>query len=163
MRRPQAQDTVHYARQYVAEQASKPKGCVCPCCNQNAKVYRRSLNSTMARGLIWLYQLDPEGKMWTDVPKQGPKWLVSKGGTFALLAHWGLIETAENFDKSKRTSGMWRITPLGRQFVERRVQLPSHVYLYAGKVQHFDLRKIYIDAALGTRFNYDQMMKEGAR
>ena len=46
---------------------NKSTGCICPCCNQILKVYKRALNSVMSRCLIRLYWLDNNDKNLIDI------------------------------------------------------------------------------------------------
>ncbi len=90
------------------------KGVRCPCCKQYVKVYRRVLGSQMARWLIWLvrtweqtdkarygstprFAFDRRFEEGTDVGvwvyiRQSPV----RGGDYAKLIHWGLVEQKPN-------------------------------------------------------------------
>jgi hypothetical protein len=135
-------------------------GTRCPCCDQKVKLYKRPLNSTMARGLIWLVQAAGANLGWVEVPQQGPKWLVKAGGEFAKLYHWGLIveRPKDPKDTHKRTSGIWRPTDKGVQFVKLQIRVPKRVFLYDNEVQGWDVRDVNIIAALGTKFDYAELM-----
>ena len=150
-------------------------GAKCPCCNQFARVYKRKLNVSMARFLIWLvrseaktlsvmasvnrtqqgtYKTSDRQNLWTDIRK-----CEVRGGDYAKLVHWGLARAKVNDDTKKRTSGFWQTTKLGRRFAYREVSLPSHVFLYDSQViGYFDTR-ITIDQALGERFDYRELMQ----
>jgi len=160
---------------------ARDKGAHCPCCRQWVKVYKRALNSQMARWLIWLVRTseqqmnggaeaarveDPvhprEGVgPWVDI-KRSPV----RGGDYAKLIHWGLVEHKPNLDKGKkkdgradtRDSGMWRPTYKGIDFVYRRVVVPSHVYLYDGQKIYEERKMLSIIEALGERFSYEELM-----
>lgn len=141
--------------------SNRNEGVECPCCGQFAKIYRRALNSQMACWLIWLVreaERAPEGPGWVDV-KRSPV----RGGDYAKLVHWGLIEQCPNDNDAKRTSGLWRPTDHGVAFALGRVQVPSHVYIYANKVEGFANKFIGIEDALGARFDYAELMRNGVR
>lgn len=140
------------ARRYV--QNKREEGVFCPCCGQYAKTYRRKLNSEMALWLIWLvkqFKLKPDD--WVDV-KTAPL----RGGDYGKLIHWGLAAQCLNTDKTKRTSGLWKPTEKGIHFSQRRVRVPSHVYLYNNEVLGFRDTLIDIEEALGERFDYAELM-----
>jgi hypothetical protein len=131
-------------------------GATCPTCEQFAKVYRRRLSSGSVRGLIWLSRNSDEE--FIHVNSVAPRQTVTSGGYFALLAHWGLIEQKHNDDATKRCSGFWRMTPLGRNFVWGYALVSSHVLLYDNHVLGFDGPKIDIREALGAKFSYEELM-----
>lgn len=134
-------------------------GLACPACGQFAKEYKRKLNSTMVRGLIWLVQAAGPDLDWIHVQTKGPHWLVSKGGCLATTAHWKLAERRPvDPREGKRASGIWRPTRLGSDFVHLRAQVPSHVYLYDNVVQGFSTEQIGVVEALGKHFNYHELM-----
>lgn len=159
---------VAIAREFV--RASAPdKGCNCPCCGQYAKLYRRSLTSAMALALVQIYHYfrQHHWKGWLHVPehlaaqKSVPPRIAAgwHGGDWSKLRYWQLIEPqpGERQDGSPRM-GYWAITELGRQFVEREMKVPKYFYIYAQTFMGLDLPYITIDEALGTTFNYDQLM-----
>lgn len=142
--------------------ATLPKGGrVCPTCSQFCKVYRRKFNSGMARSLIWLVvhaKHDLSG--WVDVPKTAPRHVVSSR-EFDKLCLWGLVKAKPNADGKKRTSGLWRATPEGVAFVRSNLAVWSHVFIYNRTVLGFSDDKIMIRAALGKKFEYQELMASG--
>lgn len=130
-------------------------GCICPCCHQPVKMYKRKLNSVMSRMLIQLYFLKDEWNHVSDIAKG-----ISDTGTndFSKLRNWLLIEQKKNEDSKKKTSGFWKITPLGRLFVEGKVTVPSFVNIYNTKKYGESTEMITIEDALGVKFNYQKLM-----
>jgi len=146
--------TLEQAKQELRQ--SLKDGAICPCCNRLVKMYKRKPSSTAAMGLIALYRLTTTGKgAWFHISAIQGK---SGGGDFAKLRYFGLIEEAENTDGLKRTSGYWRITPKGRQFVKGWAKVPCYVQVYNGRVYGESEETITIFQALGNRFNYDELM-----
>ena len=141
----------------------KTGGTDCPCCGQFAKEYRRKLNSEIAYGLVRLHRLtmlssETGFHVSAIMNGYGSK---TGGGDFAKAALWGLIEPVSNTDETKRTSGMWRLTYTGVCFVRGEMQVPSHVFIYDGKVQGFDTEaNVSIRQALHSRFNYAELMAD---
>lgn len=156
--RPVPVMTILEGQNWLREQAAE-KGAKCPCCRQYVKLYGRKLNTTMARGLLWLCQKSGPDGSWVDVPKFGPRWLVTKGGTLATLAHWDLIESQENEDKKKRTSGLWRPTKEGWDFAHGKRVAPTHVFLYNNRPIAFSNTFMGIEGALGDGFDYEELME----
>jgi len=140
-------------------------GVTCPCCGQLCKIYKRKLNSTMALALVLIYQFFKTHKHadWLHVAA----FLVKvkhdssiAGGDVVKLRYWGLLERAagERPDGSDRI-GRYKITDLGKQFVEGRVAVASHVLLYNQSLLGTATELITIKDALGQRFKYDELMR----
>ncbi|OCB09263.1 hypothetical protein A5717_26165 [Mycolicibacterium porcinum] len=131
-------------------------GETCPCCTQFAKVYRRKLNASMARGLITFYRAH-RGE-WGHAPSTPG--LSELGGEFARLRWWGLIEEAdEGRDDGNPHAGQWRITNTGMRFIRNEIQVPEYARIYNGRcLQLDDTTTTTIKRALGRRFHYDELM-----
>lgn len=108
-------------------------GGTCPVCERFGKVYVRALNRTMALGLQWLYgENEKKGvREWIDVPNTAPKFVL-RSNQLASLRWWGLVERQlpDPDDKTRKHSGMWRITLRGCDFVEGLVAVPFKVHTY---------------------------------
>lgn len=140
---------------------NKSTGCICPCCNQILKVYKRALNSVMSRCLIRLYWLDNNDKNYHHVKKivEG----ISDTGTndFSKLKHYSLIEEMpKDLSNTKtRTSGFWKITEKGRLYVENKISVESHIYLCNASLLGFSTTQTNIIESIGKKFNYQELMK----
>jgi hypothetical protein len=142
--------------------AGRATGVVCACCAQFCKTYKRKLDSTMARALMWLvFQADAEDRNWVNI-QNGPKWLL-KTKPLATTRHWGLIEPMpadmrDLVSDGKRSSGIWRPTELGVSFVFNRARVPSHVFIYNNQCVGAPATTTDIVDALGRGFNYQELM-----
>jgi hypothetical protein len=155
--------TVEEAKAWV--QLNMRYGVTCPCCGQLAKVYRRSLHSTMALALIMLYhhfKQHPRDR-WVHVNA----FLVKvrrhssiAGGDAVKLRFWELLERekSERDDGSDRV-GRYRITDLGEKFVEGGVAVPKYAYTYNQLLLRMSEQTITIQQALGKKFNYSELMR----
>ena len=141
-------------------------GAICPLCHQFAKIYKRKLSSSMAYALILIYRAFRNGPdVWLHVPEYLSRnslfGVVVRGGDWAKLVHWGLIVSKGDEvrdDKSPRT-GLYKITDLGRAFVEGRVSVPRYAYIYNEQcLRMSDETLVTIQQALGDRFNYAELM-----
>ena len=130
-------------------------GVDCPCCGQFVKRYKRKLTTSMAVGLISLF--NQSSGMGEEVHIKKIKGV--NGGEFAQLKRWGLVSDSFNNDTSKRTSGMWTITDKGKQFVLGFIRVPMYCETYNGKTLSFSNESTDIRQALGNRFNYKEMME----
>lgn len=151
--------TVAEARAIVMRNREEKNGTTCPCCDQNCKVYPRSLNAPMARLLIWLVNSYEGHPRWYNVHEfpliQGRR----GGGDFAKMVYWGLIEEREKDEgQDQRTSGFWRPTERGIDFVHRKISVRRKAMIYnKGKLRHEGERIDIVDA-LGEDFSYDELM-----
>lgn len=145
--------TVTSAKNWLRAHAER--GAICPCCKQYVKIYRRALGTQMARWLIWLVRSWEHTPMhWIDV-KESPV----RGGDYAKLLHWGLVEQKQpSRDSDTKDTGLWRPTHLGIDFVMRRTRVPSHVYIYNNNRLKFEAHTVDIVEALGKRFSYKELM-----
>lgn len=156
-------DSLEEAKQFV--QANLKRGTVCPCCGQHAKVYRRTINSTMARALMLIYQHLQKHPTpdWIHVSSflvhaKGDSSIA--GGDVVKLRFWGLLERAVGVrpDGSNRI-GEYKLTDLGRRFVEGAATVPSYVLLFNQELLGISPDMISIQDALGQAFNYAELMR----
>lgn len=154
-----ADTTLADAQATVAKALREPsEGIDCPCCGQKVQLYRRPLNSEMARWLIVLTRLHlAADRGWVNV-KDGPL-KATRGGDYGKLLHWGLIEQRPNTDPKKRTSGFWRPTQKGVQFAKNELSVPSHVYIYNNQARGFSDTAVTIVDALGVKFSYPELLQ----
>jgi hypothetical protein len=128
---------------------------VCPCCDQLVKVYRRNIAGSTAYDLIRFANGTSLGE---ERHIRHITMRSSGGGDFAKLLYWGLVEEAVNTSTNKRTSGMWRITPKGYDFVLNKLAIPKYALVYNGKFLGFEGDSVTIEDCLGTNFNYRELM-----
>lgn len=135
-------------------------GLDCPACTQYVKKYERKLNTGITLFLIGLYRIDPEG-----INYHHAKEVLERIGAFttsrdySILEYWKLIEPELNTDEEKRTSGYWKITQLGRDFVEGKETVLSHAQIFNNKGYGLVGAPIDIRTALGNKFNYEELMQ----
>lgn len=143
----------------------REKGTHCQACGQFAKVYPRQIHSTMAVTLIDFYKLSKQDEGFHHVAVIFTKSRTAmhrlNGGDWAKLAGWGLIEEQpkDASEKTKRTSGFWRITEAGKNFVEKRTKVPRYMYVYDDKILGFSEAEVVgILDCLKEKFNYEELM-----
>lgn len=138
-------DPLAEARAFVQE-GIRAKGVTCPACEQFAKAYPRTLSSIMAYGLTQLWKLG--GEDYHHVPS-----IPRERGETAKLVHWGLVES-----DPERRRGWWRVTPKGVAFLKEEIAVPRRVLLYNRQFVGWDGGDWRIKDALGTKFDYDEIM-----
>jgi hypothetical protein len=175
--------TLSQARGWL-EVRFKKKGGRCPCCQQEVKRYDRFIYSSVARGLIEMYQ-------YIQRPETANAWLrvgqhflqnkigAAKGGDIIKTRYWGLIERKPDEDRRADGSdriGMWRLTERGRRYVMNDLQVPKVAFVYNNvllgfKSENGELVKDFEEAvrsprvpkagivdALGKKFDYQEIM-----
>lgn len=156
--------TIEEAREELKEKMMSEKGATCPCCSQYVRVYRRTITSSMAVGLIKLYLYDkanPDAfvhiaKYLESLPDM--KNIPCLTGDFAKLEHWKLIEPMRGLrkDGSKR-NGYYSITQRGRNFVDG-MAVERAMYIYNGVVRERSVETCNIHDALKNQFDYSKLM-----
>lgn len=132
-------------------------GYTCPHCGQYCKRYYRHFNSNMAIALIVLYRNLDKGFVHLEnlMKEAGYK----RCGDASYLRHYRLIEKKEGKreDGSPR-NGMYKITGAGIMFVEGKTKVKKKYIIYNNKHEGFEGDEITIQDALGTKFDYRQLM-----
>jgi len=150
--------TIQEAKKFLKDNLKK--GVECPCCNQFVKLYKRKINLVMTTCLIRLYHLYYKNPSYHHVKEIVSG--ISDTGTndFSKLAYWNLIEEKQKDPKNTktRTSGYWRITDKGLDFVLGKINVPSHCYVYNTKVYQFSDEYVSIEETIGNKFNYKKLM-----
>jgi hypothetical protein len=157
-------------------------GATCPCCDRDAKRYRRKLNSGMVRALISLYRITksenpPDG--WINLTVTDQPGLPVRPAALRLrlhhreytkLAFWRLLEekpkdkpTTGTPGDGHKGSGIWRIAQLGKDFAHNLVSLPRHIYVYDNRAQPCEDSELTdIATAWDDRFDFEELMSAAA-
>jgi len=141
--------TLEKARRFLRDHWDE--GTVCPCCRQQVRRYHRKLNANMCIFLISLYRHTTD---WVHYTR-----LRFRGRDYPYIKEWDLADWKPTDTTQKRTSGYWKITPLGREFVERKVRLPSHCWTFYHYSKLDKEKYVDIVQALGRKFNYENLME----
>lgn len=132
-------------------------GGYCPCCDRWGKIYRRSINASMARSLMWLSQQQDRGDGWVHVPSIAPAWLL-RSNQLATLHLWGLVVSFDPAESKLAASGLWRPTPKGLMFVHNAATVPKYAYVYNNRVEEFEGPDVSIEQCLGDKFDYQTLL-----
>lgn len=153
--------TIEEAKEYMRERLNE--GVACPCCNQFVKMYKRKLNSSMAYALMIMYRFHKKKgslrfvKMNEEVAKLG---IPSSNIEYPKLKYWDLVEEMENHDETKKCSGFWRLTKKGYDFIQEKITVPSHVYVYNKKRYGYSEKKVGIAKVFSKKFDYNELMNK---
>jgi len=135
---------------------SLDEGAFCPCCQRNARRYKRPFHSEMATFLVRLSKMDPaKFHHLREVLPGGdvaPK--VSTDGSY--LVHWGLVK------RHPVRTGCYRVTKAGIAFVRGQTVVPKVAWVYDGRPMHYSEEKVTIRDVLGSAVNVDAMLADTA-
>lgn len=147
------------ARGLVFERLGERDPIICPCCDQNVFMYKRSISKPMAQALVLFYTYDLKHPgQYMHFPSESLKanGKLGQGGDWAKLVWWDLIERDDGLrdDDSDRT-GKARITTAGREFVAGTLRVPKYTLSYNKKLCSFVFgQMIDIHDAMKEPFDY---------
>jgi hypothetical protein len=153
------EQTLGEARQHLRDHWEE--GTPCPCCRQLVKQYKRKLNSAMAYGLILVSRAKADDG-WVHIERYFKSLNIPSSirGDMSKLKFWGLLEAKEGEREDGSTRlGFYRITDKGRQFVNGQISVQERVKLFNQKFYGFDGDEITIKQALGSKFDYNELME----
>ena len=139
------------------------KGDHCPVCDRWGKINTVTLRGIMIKTMHWIHR---EGNGdWVDVPARAPRF-VSRSYAFSRLKHWYLVEQKyippvvrdEQEVRETRTSGMWRLTPIGIDFIFNGATAPDKVFIYNDRRVGASDDMVTARECINEKFNYDVMM-----
>lgn len=136
------------------------KGVNCPCCQQFVKSYRRKITSTMAYGLIMLYEKHGLSEFHLEKSLIESNLIKTVRSDFPKLRYWKLINqlAGKRNDGSSR-NGYYQITDHGLQFVKDMIDVEKYIYIYNNTPYKKSSDEfISIKDALGQKFNYDELV-----
>lgn len=157
---PEMQDgSLEEARRVVRIIAKR--GISCPCCDRLVKVYRRKIHAEMVIWLIGLYTLSKKAdKFYTTLDiLQTNRHLRAGGTNGTLLIHWGLIEKLAKENRAGAPAGSYKITSKGEKFVNGKINVWQWVELLNGELYEVSTESTNVRQALGTEFNYNELMR----
>jgi hypothetical protein len=155
-----SRDTLTEAKQAV--QSMLGEGIRCPCCGQYARRYRFGLSEKNIYLLSRLYHMTGNTEDYVHIDRLADYARARiKGGTsFSILAWWNLIHERVNTDKDKKTSGFWRVTDLGVDFLHGVARVPKYVYSFNDTIEiNAEDPFIPIGEIPWKRFSYEELMR----
>ena len=152
--------TLKGARTTLLSQLEGGTPVECPCCKRTARIYRRKLNAGMARVLVRMVEIHARAPMqlWIHIHDIFGGF-GQKHRDWPLLKLWGLVEPRTRKTRTENARGFWRVTELGRAFVEGRTRAPAYVFVFDGEKTGSSDEVVTIREALGTKFDYRELMR----
>lgn len=136
---------------WLREQA-EGDGANCPACDRHVKIYKRCINSGMARSLVVLYR--EAGINYAYVPDV----VGARSREEGKLAYWGLVEEEKTKRPDGGRAGWWRVTPRGKLFVTGTMRVPKYAFVYNGNVIKTEGEFVSIQDCVREKFNLAELM-----
>lgn len=130
------------------------EGHRCPCCSQFAKVYKRKVHASMARGLIQAIRAGGRQKF----VKPGDFLTIKQNCDFAKLAYWQLTVEEPTLREDGGRAGWWWVSDLGEQWIRMQATIPKYARIYDSRILGFEGPPVTIRDALGKTFDYAELM-----
>ena len=137
----------------------------CPCCGKRAKIDERPITGGMARSLVAVYYYFKRNAdvKWLHAPSFLREQKLNSSNDFGLLRYWNLTVPAVSVSKDgSKFTGIYGITQLGQDFVERKVAIPAKVGLFARRFFWLAGDLITIDQAFRKKFNFNEVVRSAA-
>jgi len=161
---PKEKERFGLINDWLVEKMQGPGGTFCPLCKQRVKLYLRTINKSMVKGLVLIYKyyLTHNKNVPLHIEGYLKRCRVSSAvrGDITKLCYWGLLKRYEKIkqDVSERRGKYW-ITADGEAFVRGNLKVPRYAKIFNKKFYGFEGDKIGIGDAMKTVFNYDEEMK----
>lgn len=148
--------TVEEARKEMDDLLLDGESVICPVCDQHAKIYKRRVNSSMARGLISMFlAFGTDFGYLQDVRRQHGE---SDNREESKLRFWELVEEDPRRRDDGGRAGYWRVTDKGVAWLDREITIPKYVLLYNNEMIDYRDPQVTIDDCLGKNFRLDELM-----
>lgn len=136
------------------------KQVVCPICDRAAQYNLTTLDSAMSLALILVYNHfveNPEDR-WLHLEeffKEHPRTNTTTRANAPKLRHWGLLSRdPECKEDGNPSTGYYRITEAGCEFVNGRLHVPKAILLYNNKVVGRHAESVTIRTTQKHYFDY---------
>ena len=154
--------TVAEAREFMYEHLEEGVRCLC---DRRFGFDKRSLYDSVTKALSLVHeegrQLARVGaELWVHTPRflHGKVTSAARGGDWAKLRHWGLIERRPGKrGDGWKWSGYWRLTQRGRDFVDGLIKVPKQIFIFKKQLVFKPDQglQVTIKEALGAKWNED--------
>ncbi len=150
-------ETLTASRLYLKDHADA--GAICPCCGLLVRIYRRPIASPSAAMLI-LAATQYRDQLFHQPTLERLAGFTA--GDWAKLRYWGLIEESQVYLGSNQPrAGWWSVTARGWDFVHRRAHVQRYAVIFDSQLLRLEGPPTSIVDALGTRFNYGEVVQRG--
>lgn len=141
-------------------------GSKCLCCGRKGRLNRYTLNSSMVASLLWMSRTVTLDGGWILMGQKAPAWILATKA-FSTMKFWGFIEPSPKLTVKERnaigmktkTSGHWRITPKGFEFLRGYMQVPSAALVYNDVLYGWTDETVNFYQAIAKQFDFNELMR----
>lgn len=146
------------AREEVLRAVEDGDTVSCPCCQQGAAPWPRTMYVSVVKALIRLYRLS-KGRPGIYFHVQNDLHSNAGGDFSKLTLGHGLTRVKNVRTADENAMGMYCLTAKGKLFIERKVSLPKYLVFYNGEiVGRPALPKVGVEDCLGKEFSYQELL-----
>jgi hypothetical protein len=150
-------ELIHYLNTSIIEHGRVD----CPACRSHVEIYKRTISRALIYYMFSMRKLTNNGSKYVKA-KEVDMYLFDRlkmnPSDAIILKHWNLVEHQVKFDKKRQkdiSTGEYRLTKQGNDFIDGIIDIPRYVYLANGKVIKTSPEKMkYIDA---TNFDLNDL------
>lgn len=130
---------------------------VCQKCHRKIITYKRTITGGMAVSLkninlLSIQNPDREFFHINEFLKEGGKHL-----DYSHLTYFGLISNKANFDSTKASSGFWKITQEGKEFLDGSLSVPKFMLVRLGFLIGASEEYVTINDIKNINFNLERI------
>jgi len=149
--RPFEDMSVAELRRMVRAGRVTKSGVVCHGCERLAKDWGRTIHKTKAKALLDYYRWDRRH------PGEYMHVKESASHEASELKFWGVLEEERKVRDDGGRAGYWRITDLGRRYVEGEITLPKYAVIYKHTVLRMDGPDLTFAQCLQVPFDLQEL------
>lgn len=131
----------------------------CPCCGRYAQIYKRKISHSMVLSMAKCYCIQrQEDNDFIQFKRFTP----GAANGFHDLKYFGLIEAKmhdKDNEQNKRTSGYWRVTTRGINFLQGILSIEKYAYIFDDTLLRVSDKCVTVHECLETGFNYKELME----
>ncbi len=131
----------------------------CPCCHRFSHFNRFKINRSMVLAACSLYA---KRHSTDDGFVHHKKFMLGFSRGFYDLGRFGFLEQRQknDADQAKRTSGYWKLTQGGIDFLMGKTRVPKYAYVFDDEVRGYSEELISVHDAMGENFNFYETIGE---
>lgn len=145
-------------QEFMTKVMTGKTGLKCPFCGSLVSLYKRTINAEMAKTFLQLVRAYNKYPRYYSMRELKPADNKAASDIIYLL-HWGLLDKTDSSNSAMAPAGTYRPTEKGLRFAHNLIRVPSHVHLLHNEVVGWSDKTIDIKTALGTKFNYEDLMR----
>lgn len=125
----------------------------CPTCGHRSKPLTRWMRPQWAALLKRVY--DDHGQEWVHVRREYSLLLSQMNNDWSFLHHFGLMLHSRSETTDRTHSGEWRVTDLGKDFVNSVARVPDYLVVQFNQVQEVSPNEVSFSDVMRQKWKFD--------